>query len=218
MYNIIELKNICKKYKVYEGKEVKVFDGLSLDIHEADMFGIYGESGSGKTSLLNIIGLMDRCYTGEYKICEKEVSEILKDKGVAYYRNMKFGYVDQNYYLIPKLNVYDNIALPLMIRRKEKRIINTKVEEISEKMRIKDILYKQGDELSGGQRQRVCLARELIKEPDIFIADEPTSALDYKNKDNLLMTLNEINDEGKTIIIATHDENVLKCCNEVFEM
>lgn len=209
---IIKLKNISKKFK-----ERVVLNNLSIEISKGDMICIMGRSGAGKSTLLNILGLLDTADSGVYEYNNKEIdsgNESLKAK----LRRDKIGFVVQTYALINQKKVFDNIALPLYFKRKNKREIKQLVESISRKIGIFELLNKYPYELSGGECQRVAIARALIREPDIILADEPTGALDEETEKEILTLFEKLNKQGVAILIVTHNQMIADVCKTVYLM
>lgn len=213
---IIEIKGVKKSY----GKEnslVLALQGIDLVIDKGEMIAIMGPSGSGKSTLLNILGFLDKPTEGEY-IFEGENTQGFKDSRLAKLRNKHIGFVVQNFALIDDYTVYQNIKIPLdymrVPRKKKKQIIDS----LLEKMGISDKKDKLPKELSGGQNQRVAIARSLANSPDIIMADEPTGALDTKTGEDIMNLFLELNKEGKTVIIITHDQRVANLCKRIIRI
>ena len=212
---MITLKNISKYYG--EGKGItNAIEEVNLKINAGDMVALMGKSGSGKTTLLNIIGLLDKSFKGEYFINDIEINK-LSEKQRALYRNEMFGFVIQDFALIEKYTVFENIKIPFSYTQKriKKKEVKQKIEAITTKIGIKDKLNEPAYNLSGGQRQRVAIAREIINNPNIILADEPTGALDSENANEIMNLLKKLNNEGKTVLVVTHDAEVSKFCDYV---
>ena len=200
---------VLDKISVTFGKKdakVKALNEVSLSVSEGELVTITGRSGCGKTTLLNVIGTILRPDSGTYELCGTDVYA-QSDKKLAQLRNRKIGFVVQHFALIDNKTVYDNVMLPLKYRKGE-NISVRKETDILEKLEISDKKRAYPNELSGGQRQRVAIARALISDPDVIIADEPTGALDEKTGEKIMDILKDINKQGKTIIIVTHDPNL----------
>ena len=210
---LINLKGIRKIFGKDDGK-VEALNGIDLTINEGEMVSIMGTSGSGKSTLLNIIGLLDKPTEGSYEFKGHAVDK-LKDKELACNRNESIGFVVQNFALIDDYTVSQNIRVPLDYTKMTRREKNKKVKEIVEKIGLSDKLEKLPNQLSGGQNQRGAIARALVNNPNIILADEPTGALDKKTGNEVIDLFEELNKEGKTIIIITHDENVAKRCKRI---
>lgn len=209
---------LCEVYKNYGSKDSKVtaLDNINLRINKGELIAIIGPSGSGKTTLLNILGLMDNKSEGKYFIDGKEVQALSKDK-LAEMRNEKFGFVFQNFNLLYDYNLIDNVVLPLTYS-KDKKNMKEKAIKILEELGLKDHVKKKPDELSGGQKQRVAISRALVNNPDIILADEPTGALDTKTGMEVISLLKEINKNGRTVIIITHDINIANQCDRIIKI
>lgn len=213
---MIRLSSITKSYP--KGKSTnKVLNDLDLEIDEKDMIAILGDSGSGKTSLMKIIGLLDTDHEGEYYYYNNEISQYSKSD-IKKFKLEHIGFIYQNFNLIDDLNIQQNIALPLTYLRRSKNDINEKVDEIAEKLGIKDKLSEYPANLSGGEQQRVAIARALATDPEIVLCDEPTGNLDPTNTKIIMDLLTELNREGKCIILVTHDTGLIKYCNKVLKI
>lgn len=210
----IELKNISKTYSK-NGIKVNALENINICIDKGELVAIVGTSGSGKSSLLNIIGCIDKGYEGEYILNGKRI-DLYKDEELALCRNKIFGFVLQYYGLLNNETVFDNIKLPLIYAKKKEKA--NKVKDMLKKFNIEDKAQCRPTELSGGQCQRVAIARALINEPEIILADEPTGALDKKTSKEVMDILIELNKEGKTIIIVTHDEKIANQCNRIIRI
>lgn len=220
--NIIKLEEIKKQYG--EGDNiVTIFENLSLEIKKGSMTAIMGPSGSGKTSLLNIIGMLDNNYSGRYFLEGNEIANV-NDKQVAKIRNSKLGFVFQDFNLMKELTAKENVKLNLVfsnIHKKDKyskKIMDKMADDVLERMGLGNHKDKRPGQLSGGQKQRVAIARAIVNNPEIILADEPTGALDSKTSQEILNCLKELNEQGKTIIIITHDKNVANQCDTQIEM
>lgn len=188
-----------------------------LTIHKGDLIAIVGPSGSGKSTLLNIIGLLEDLDSGEYKLNGKNVCD-LNDKEKAMYRNKNFGFIVQNFALINDFSVLDNIEIPLIYSKKNKKARHVLVASMLKKLNLETKINSKISELSGGQAQRVAIARALINNPEVILADEPTGALDCKTGQEIINILKEINKDGKTVLIVTHDYNIAKQCNKIIKI
>lgn len=209
----IRLENICKVYSG-TGYKVDALNNINLDINKGEMLAIMGASGSGKSTLLNIIGCIDHPTSGRYIFREKNMTE-LKEKEIAKYRNKVFGFVLQDFALIERYSVSKNIRIPMIysgvgIKEQKKRTI-----EMLKLLGIEDKKNQLPIRLSGGQRQRVAISRALINDAEIILCDEPTGALDSVTGMEIVSILKKLNEQGKTIIIVTHDEKVAQKCNRV---
>lgn len=211
---LIKIDNLVKIYGKDEGK-VHALKGISLSINEGELVAIVGASGSGKSTLLNIIGCIDKATSGEYYLDGQNVG-ILKDRQLAKSRNNLIGFVLQYFGLVNTYSVYENVELPLIYGKIKNR--KEKIISIMKKLNIEEKKDKLPSELSGGQNQRVAIARALVNNPKLILADEPTGALDKRNSQEVMKILLELNKEGKTVIIVTHDENISKQCDRIIRI
>lgn len=210
---MIRLKNISKQYTLGD-VITNALNEISLTIADGEFVTIMGASGSGKSTLLNIIGCMDTPSGGEYFLDDRKVSE-LNSRELSSIRNAKISFVFQNFALMEKYSAYENIELPLVNRRVSANERRHTVEEAAARLGITEQLCKLPKQMSGGQQQRVALARALASGADIILADEPTGALDKKTGIELMEIFKELNRDGKTIIIVTHDPNVAEYADRV---
>lgn len=213
--SLISINNLEKVYGKGNGKVVAL-DDVNIDIEKGDMVAIMGPSGSGKSTLLNIVGLLDSPTNGEYKLDGKKVNSLPKDE-IALVRNEMIGFVFQNFNLLNNQNLIYNVILPLTYS-KNKKNMKERGKEILEKVGLGNYIQKTPNELSGGQKQRVAIARALINNPKIILADEPTGALDKKTGEEILNIFQELNEEGQTIIIVTHDINIANKCKRIIKI
>ncbi len=221
---MIKLNMVTKIYGENNGKTVALKD-INLEINAGEFISIMGTSGSGKSTLLNIIGGMDTITSGKYYFKNSKNSsnpEIkiheLSSKKLEQFRNNNISFVFQNFALMEKYNIYENIELPLVGKNIEKKKRKKRTLELAEQLGIRELLNKYPFQISGGQQQRVAIARALAAENPIILADEPTGALDEENTVNLMGLLKEINSNGKTIIVVTHDLKVAKYCNRIITL
>ena len=203
---LIELKDIYKIYHVGD-EEVRANDGINLTIYEGEFVAIVGKSGSGKSTLMNIIGALDVPTDGEYYLGGENTSE-MSDNQLAEIRNRMIGFIFQQYNLLPRLNILENVELPLLYSKMEKWDRRERALEALDRVGIKDKWKNYPNQLSGGQQQRVSIARALAGNPSLILADEPTGALDSKTGREVLDFLRKLNEEGNTIIIITHDNSI----------
>lgn len=203
---MIEFKNIYKIYKMGDS-EVHAIDGISFKIEKGEFVAIVGQSGSGKSTCMNIIGALDVPTSGEYLLDGQDISKYT-DNQLAEIRNKTLGFIFQQYNLISKLNVYENVELPLLYCSMNSEERKKRVEEALERVGLSDRIYHMPNQLSGGQQQRVSIARALATHPSIILADEPTGALDSKTGKEVLQFLKELNAEGNTVILITHDLSI----------
>lgn len=211
---MIQLNQIKKDFGKGEARQT-ILRGISLDIKEGEMVSIMGPSGSGKSSLLNILGLLDGMYEGEYLLDGINVAD-LTEKEQAGLRGEKIGFVFQSFHLLKDLTALDNVKMALILanerksmkQRMGKKEMIQKSQYMLERLGMKDHMDQKASELSGGQQQRVAIARALVNEPSVLLADEPTGALDQKNGETLLELLSEIHGDGNSIVMVTHDPKV----------
>lgn len=203
---LIELKNINKKFALGE-KNFQALRGISLAIATGEYVSIMGTSGAGKTTLIDIIGFLDRDYTGSYTFNGRDVSQMTENKA-AQLRNTHVGFVFQNFKLIPNLSVFENVELPLLYAGKRRGETRPIVEEALASVGLANTGAKLPNQLSGGQQQRVSIARAIINEPDFIIADEPTGALDSGTSIEIMKIFQSLHRQGKTLLIVTHDPKV----------
>jgi putative ABC transport system ATP-binding protein len=214
---MLKLIDIRKSYQVGP-VQLEVLKGANLTVERSDLLSIVGASGSGKSTIMNIIGLLDTPTSGSYYLEEREVSQ-LNDRELSKIRNQRIGFVFQQFNLISRLTALGNVALPLVYRGIAKRERDTLAKEMLEKVGLGDRVKHRPVELSGGQQQRVAIARAMVGKPSIILADEPTGALDSEvGKDimDLFMQLNRL--DKITIIIITHDHKVANQCRRVMQM
>ncbi|MCI8412590.1 MAG: ABC transporter ATP-binding protein [Clostridia bacterium] len=204
MQTILRVKNVTKHYG--GGSVVtKALDGISLDICEKEFVAVMGASGSGKSSLLNVIATIDRVSSGEILLDGQNLCE-MRENELSAFRRDKLGFVFQDYNLLDTLTIGENIVLPLNLQRKSVEETERKLHNVATELGIADQLHKFPNELSGGQRQRAACARAIITSPSLVLADEPTGALDSKNSKLLLKTFQLMNEAlGTTILMVTHD-------------
>lgn len=211
MTKLIELKGINKAYKNGD-QELRVLKDINLEVEEGEFVAIMGPSGSGKSTLMNVIGLLDRPTSGEYFLEGQKVGN-LSEKKLARVRNEQIGFVFQQFFLLSKLNAFQNVELPLIYAgvhpAKRKEI----AEQYLEKVELGSRMHHLPSELSGGQKQRVAIARALVNRPAIVLADEPTGALDTKTGEQIMDLLTKLNQEGKTIIMVTHEPEIAAFAN-----
>jgi putative ABC transport system ATP-binding protein len=203
----IELKGVEKTYRPYRQVPVEALRGIDLTIEKGEMIAITGVSGSGKSTLLHILGFIDLPTDGEV-FFDKPISKKMTDRAMAKLRNKKIGFIMQDFALIPYRTAYENIELPLIfsqVPRKERR---KRIEAVCEQLGIVELSRRKVSQMSGGQKQRVAIARALINDPEVILADEPTGALDRKTKLETLELIQRIHNEGKTVVIVTHDPEV----------
>ena len=212
---VISINNISK---VYEGPPpVKALDGVSLNVKEGDLVAIVGQSGSGKSTLLNMIGLLDSVSAGSIEIEGKDISD-LTDNELSKFRGEKIGFIFQSFFLLPGLTAQENVAEGLLYQGISRSERLEKAEEVLEQVGLGDRLSHLPKELSGGQQQRVAIARALVQDPAFVLADEPTGNLDKESGINILNILKELNNQGKTVIMITHNQEHANMFKKVIEL
>lgn len=213
---ILDMKNIIKSYQMGE-EEQTVLKSINLSINKGEFVSILGPSGSGKTTLMNIIGCLDVPTEGKYILNENEVED-LDEAELAQIRNKEIGFVFQQFQLLPRLNALQNVELPLIYAGIPEKVRKQKAKDILYRVGLSDKLKNKPNQLSGGQQQRVAIARALVTEPTILLADEPTGALDQKTGQQIMALFSELHNEGKTIIMITHDEKIAKHASRIVEI
>ncbi len=210
---IIDLRDIYKDYN-QGNMPVPVLKDVCLQVEEGEYVAIMGPSGSGKTTLMNIVGLLDTPTKGEYYLDEKAVTN-LKEKDLSKLRLNTIGFVFQNFQLMPRENALDNVSLPLIYAGLKKRERHEKAMAALEKVGLADRASFKPTQLSGGQKQRVAIARAMVNSPKLLLADEPTGALDSKSGKQIMELFRQLNDEGVTVVMITHDRKVAEQANRI---
>jgi putative ABC transport system ATP-binding protein len=210
------LIDICDIYKIYNPgeSEVRALDGVSLRVEEGEFLAIIGHSGSGKSTLMNIMGCLDAPTSGEYLLGGEKVGSLSDDR-LSIIRNRQIGFIFQNFNLIPSLSALENVELPLLyrgLRHDERRGL---AEKALTRVGLSKRMGHRPCELSGGQQQRVAIARAIATRPPVILADEPTGNLDSKSGSDILQMLHEFNDDGRTIILITHDPSIAAAAKRV---
>ncbi|HGI1225793.1 TPA: ABC transporter ATP-binding protein [Streptococcus pyogenes] len=209
---MLNLKDILKSYHLGT-EEFAILKGIDLEVNEGDFLAIMGPSGSGKSTLMNIIGCLDKPGSGSYAIEGRDVSS-LSDNELADLRNQKIGFVFQNFNLMPKLTACQNVELPLTYMNVPKKERRKRALEMLKLVGLEERSEFKPMELSGGQKQRVAIARALVTNPSFILGDEPTGALDTKTSVQIMDLFKQFNDNGKTIIIITHEPEVAALCKK----
>ncbi len=203
---LLELKNIYKNYN-QGNMDVPVLKDINLSVDEGEYIAIMGPSGSGKSTLMNIIGCIDTPTSGEYLLDGNKINEY-KDKELSLVRNKKIGFVFQNFNLLPRMSAFDNVALPLQYAKVNKKSRKEMCKKVLSMVGLEDRMNFKPTQLSGGQKQRVAIARAMVNNPRILLADEPTGALDSKSGKQVLDLFDKLHEEGVTIIMITHADDV----------
>ena len=213
---LIEIKDVYKIYNPGEN-EVRALDGVNLTIDEGEFVAIIGQSGSGKSTLMNTLGLLDRPTSGEYFLSGRDVATLTDDEQ-SEIRNKQIGFIFQGFNLIPSLTAIDNVELPLVYRGMKKEERNRLSTEALERVGLSKRLYHRPSQMSGGQQQRVAIARAVAAKPPVILADEPTGNLDSSSGREVMRILHELSDEGRTIILITHDNDIANEANRVIRI
>lgn len=200
------MQNVSRIYKMGEN-EIRALDDISFSVNQGEFLSIMGPSGSGKSTCINMIGCLDRPTSGSVKINGKETAK-MSEKELAVLRNKTIGFVFQQYHLLAGLNILENVMIPLRYQRIEKTQRIQKAREALQKVGLAGRFLHRPNELSGGQKQRAAIARAIVTEPNIILADEPTGALDSSTGKAIMRLFREINSEGTTIAIVTHDPKI----------
>lgn len=218
---LIDLKNINKTFTMGDEK-IQALNNVSLQINEGELTSIVGTSGSGKSTLMNILGLLDLPTSGDYFLDNTNTTS-MNDDALSLYRNQKIGFIFQSFHLLPKASALKNVEMPMQYASAYNKdltdeVIRQLALESLAKVGLSDRVHHLPNELSGGQRQRVAIARALVNRPKILLADEPTGALDSRTSEEILKLFQELNTQGVTVIIVTHDNHVAKSCRRIIRM
>jgi putative ABC transport system ATP-binding protein len=206
MDGVIEARGLWKSYAM-QAEEIHALRGIDLDVERGAYLAIMGPSGSGKSTLMNLLGCLDTPTRGSYRLNGREVSAMVDDE-LAFVRNREIGFVFQTFNLLPRATALRNVELPLVYRGAPAGERVERARRALEKVGLADRLGHRPNELSGGQRQRVAIARALVNEPSIVLADEPTGNLDSGTGDEILALFDDLNRQGHTLIVVTHEEEV----------
>ena len=217
MANLIELRNVYKIYGEGLESEVRALDGVSLSIGRGEFIAVVGQSGSGKSTMMNVLGCLDVPTYGSYLLNGTDVSE-LTDKELSRIRNKQIGFIFQQYNLIQNLSVLENVELPLIYQGIDPIDRREMAMTALERVGLADRFRHKPTQMSGGQQQRVAIARAIATRPPIIMADEPTGALDSKTGLEVLEFLRQLNDEGSTIILITHDNGIAATARRIIRL
>ena len=213
---MLQINQLHKSYPIGDSS-LHVLKGIDLNVEEGEMVAIMGSSGSGKSTLLNIIGMLDEADSGDYILDGLPIKN-LTEKKAAVYRNKFLGFIFQSFNLINYKNALENVALPLYYQGMKRKERQEKAMFHLEKVGLADWANHLPKELSGGQNQRVAIARALAANPKLLLADEPTGALDTKTSYDIMAFIQQLNDEGKTILMVTHEEDIANMCKRIVRL
>lgn len=216
--NIINLKDVCKTYNKNKSNEVKALSHIDMQVQKGELVGILGTSGAGKTTLLNVIACLDRFDSGSYEFEGTEIKD-LNDKKLSEFRNEKVGIVMQDFALIEEYTVLQNVMTPLFFSKvKGRKQRKSLAEKALSDVGILHLAKQDVRTLSGGQKQRTAIARAIVNNPQLILADEPTGALDSKTSLEIIELFKKLNNDGRTIVIVTHDPLVAQACPRILNM
>jgi putative ABC transport system ATP-binding protein len=213
---LIQLTDITKYYEM-GSQTVKALDGITISVHQNDYLAFIGSSGSGKSTMLNILGCLDKPTSGEYYLNGRNV-EALDQNQLSEIRNLEIGFIFQSFNLLPRSSALGNVMQPLIYRNVGYRQRKQQAKQALERVGLKDRVDHLPNQLSGGQRQRVAIARALVTKPSILLADEPTGNLDSKTTVEIMQLFDELHSEGQTLIVVTHEDEIAQHCRRVVEM
>ena len=213
---MIQLKNLSREFQV-GNQVVHALDNIDLEIGEKDYVSIMGVSGCGKTTLLNILGLLDTPSSGDYILSGINTSQ-MNDDEMAKIRSTKIGFIFQSFHLIPRLTAAENIEIPMILAGMSKQVRSEKVKKALSRVNLTDRSDHRPEQLSGGQRQRVAIARSIVMEPKVLLADEPTGNLDSSSGKEIVKLIEELNAGGLTLVVVTHDKEIGKRSNRVVRL
>lgn len=210
---VVEVKNVIKKYVTGE-IDFTALKGVSLEIAEGEFTAIMGPSGSGKSTFMNILGCLDKMNGGTYILNNKDVSN-LSGKELSYVRNKEIGFVFQAFNLLPRMTILENVELPMVYAGVPKKVRREKALDALAKVGLSERVKHKPNEISGGQKQRVAIARAIVNDPSVLMADEPTGNLDTKSSIEIMKIFQNLNNEGVTVIMVTHEPDIAQHCKRV---
>lgn len=214
---MISVKHLKKVYNEGKENEYMALQDISMQIQEGEIVAVIGKSGAGKSTLMHILACMDTFNEGEYYLDKIEIQGI-SDKQSAQIRNERIGIVMQDFALVEEFTALENVLLPLDFSKEKKKGKEQTAMEALEDVEMEDFAYQRVDSMSGGQKQRVAIARAIANNPDIILADEPTGALDSGTSEKIIELFKRLNREGKTVVLITHDLEVARGCDKMFEI
>lgn len=214
---MIKIKDLNKYYNKGKSTEFHALKNVSLEIEAGEFVAIIGKSGAGKSTLLHVLGGIDSYESGSYTVNDVEMGTLNSGK-LAQFRNSKVGIILQDFALVEGYSVIENVMIPLRFSKVPSKEYKKRSLEALRLVEMEELANKDVNKLSGGQKQRVAIARAIVNEPDFILADEPTGALDTATTEQIMKVFKELNDNGKTVIIITHDPQVAECCGRVIEI
>jgi len=213
---LIKITNLKRNF-ILGSETIYVLKGIDLEINKGEYVALMGPSGSGKSTLMNLLGCLDSSTSGTYILNGKDVSKMHDDE-LAEIRNKEIGFVFQTFNLMPRTTALDNVALPMVYAGYSKTERNERATEVLKQVNLADRMDHKPNELSGGQRQRVAIARALVNKPSIILADEPTGNLDSKTSEEIMGLFNEIHNNGNTVILVTHEEEIAAYAHRIIRL
>ena len=213
---MIELSDITKTYRM-GNVEICALCGVSIRVGPGELIAVMGPSGSGKSTLMNVIGCLDRPTAGSYRFEGREISDLTDDE-LAAVRNIKIGFVFQSFNLLPRFSALKNVEVPLIYSGVSSRLRRERAAPVLERVGLGERMHHKPSELSGGQQQRVAIARALVNNPPLILADEPTGNLDSRSGEEILNIITDLNKQGVTIMIVTHDRDVAARCKRIINL
>ena len=211
----IKMEGVRKSYFLANGEEIPVLKGIDLEIKTGEFVAIMGESGGGKTTLLNIVGCLHPLSSGKYFLRDENIGDVRDDFTLAFIRNKKMGFIFQQFNLLTRLSALKNVALPSLYAGVMKEEREARAKKLLESVGLGDRIKHKPTELSGGQQQRVAISRSLVNDPEIILADEPTGALDSKSGIEIMEIFKNFKEQGKTVIMVTHTTEVAKYADRI---
>ncbi|MDA0792024.1 MAG: ABC transporter ATP-binding protein [Proteobacteria bacterium] len=216
MDHVIVTKGLCRTFEVGES-EVHALDHVDLVVEQGDFVAVMGPSGSGKSTLMNILGCLDTPDAGEYRLLDQAVSA-MEDEALSRLRNRYIGFVFQSFHLLPRLTAIENVLLPLRFAQGDVHDSEANGRSLLQRLGLSERMHHRPNQLSGGQRQRVAIARALVASPPLLLADEPTGNLDSKTSVEIMTLFGELNADGQTVVMVTHEDDIAACAKRVIRM
>ena len=216
MDQVIATSGLCRTFRVGDA-DVHALDHIDLTVDRGEFVAVMGPSGSGKTTLMNILGCLDKSDAGEYRLLDQVVSDMDDDR-LSSLRNRHIGFVFQSFHLLPRMTAEENVLVPIRYADDWAEAGRRRADELLERLGLSDRMHHRPNQLSGGQRQRVAIARALVANPPLLLADEPTGNLDSATGETIMALISELNREGQTILMVTHDEDVASHARRVIHM